>query len=102
MAQDRRTRVRVIATPTSQLISDLVHRHTNTRRYPLETHLFSLTKSSQFRNNIQNNTVHNLWPILQILNGIPAVCKDPDTPLIRVESMIESSTGHNLKTEQWS
>ncbi|GFX81683.1 hypothetical protein TNCV_4645211 [Trichonephila clavipes] len=37
--------VGVIA-PTSQLISDLVPRHTSMRRYPLERHLFPLTKPS--------------------------------------------------------
>ncbi|GFV14822.1 hypothetical protein TNCV_2752421, partial [Trichonephila clavipes] len=33
-----------------------------------------------------------LWPILQILDGAPAVSQDPDTVLIRVESMNESTT----------
>ncbi|GFU22347.1 hypothetical protein TNCV_568011 [Trichonephila clavipes] len=36
--------------------------------------------------------VHNFWPIRQILDGASAVCQDPDTVLIRVESMIEITT----------
>ncbi|GFV78297.1 hypothetical protein TNCV_94571 [Trichonephila clavipes] len=84
MAQGSGTRVREITTPTSQLISDLLPRHTHMQRYPLETHLFPLTKSSQFGNHIQTSTVHNFWLILQILDGASAVCQDPDTVLIRV------------------
>ncbi|GFX00541.1 hypothetical protein TNCV_2235481 [Trichonephila clavipes] len=38
--------------PTSQVISCLVPRHTHMRWYPMETHLFSETKPSQFPNNI--------------------------------------------------
>ncbi|GFW20144.1 hypothetical protein TNCV_2320851 [Trichonephila clavipes] len=41
------------------------------------------------------STVHNFWPIFQILDGASAVCQDPDTTLIRVESMIESTTNSN-------
>ncbi|GFU99561.1 hypothetical protein TNCV_4082821 [Trichonephila clavipes] len=41
------------------------------------------------------SNVHNFWPILQILDGASAVCQDPDTVLIRVESMIESTTNSN-------
>ncbi|GFT28614.1 hypothetical protein TNCV_4832051 [Trichonephila clavipes] len=40
-------------------------------------------------------TVHNLELILQILDGAPAVCQDSDTVLIRVESLIESTTDSN-------
>ncbi|GFW10957.1 uncharacterized protein TNCV_4459321 [Trichonephila clavipes] len=40
----------------------------------------------------QTCTVHNFWPILQILDGASAVCQNLDTVLIRVESMIESTT----------
>ncbi|GFU46238.1 hypothetical protein TNCV_2155691 [Trichonephila clavipes] len=76
MAQDRGT------THTSQLISGLVPKYTHMLLYPLETHLFPLTKPSQFRNNIQTNTVHNIWPILQILDRAPTVCQDLDTVLI--------------------
>ncbi|GFT78177.1 hypothetical protein TNCV_1749421 [Trichonephila clavipes] len=43
----------------------------------------------------QTSTVDNFWPILQILDGASAVCQDPDTVLIRVESMIESTTNSN-------
>ncbi|GFW07588.1 hypothetical protein TNCV_3917211 [Trichonephila clavipes] len=38
---------------------------------------------------------YNFWPILQILDGASAVFQDPDTVLIRVESMIESTTNSN-------
>ncbi|GFV68231.1 hypothetical protein TNCV_1875131 [Trichonephila clavipes] len=41
------------------------------------------------------STVHNSLPIFQILDGASAVCQDPDTVLIRVESMIESTTNSN-------
>ncbi|GFX12201.1 hypothetical protein TNCV_1103191 [Trichonephila clavipes] len=34
-------------------------------------------------------------PILQILDGAPAACQDPDTVLIRVESMIKSASNSN-------
>ncbi|GFS64974.1 hypothetical protein TNCV_1584621 [Trichonephila clavipes] len=54
-------------------------------------HLFPLTKRSQFGNNFQTSTVHNFWPLLQILDGAPAVCQDPDTVLIRVESTTDSN-----------
>ncbi|GFV19176.1 hypothetical protein TNCV_3223941 [Trichonephila clavipes] len=64
MAQGRGNGVREITTPTSQLISGLVPKHIHMRRYPLETQLFPLTKPSQFGNNIQTSTGHNLWPIL--------------------------------------
>ncbi|GFY15452.1 hypothetical protein TNCV_1572631 [Trichonephila clavipes] len=43
----------------------------------------------------ETSTVDNFWPILQILDGAFAVCQDPDTVLIRVESMIESTTNSN-------
>ncbi|GFV49809.1 hypothetical protein TNCV_1390911 [Trichonephila clavipes] len=43
----------------------------------------------------QTSIVHNFWPILQILDGASAVCQDPDTVLIRVESMIENTTNSN-------
>ncbi|GFX87501.1 mariner Mos1 transposase [Trichonephila clavipes] len=43
----------------------------------------------------KTSTVHNFWPILQILDGASAVCQDPDTVLIRVESLIESTTNSN-------
>ncbi|GFW82891.1 hypothetical protein TNCV_3494611 [Trichonephila clavipes] len=78
--------------PTSQLTSFLVPRQTYMRRYPQETYLFPLTKPSQFGYNIQTSTIHTFWPILQKLNGASAVCQDPDTVLIRVESMIENTT----------
>ncbi|GFU91890.1 hypothetical protein TNCV_3192741 [Trichonephila clavipes] len=91
MAQDRGTGVREITTPTSQLISCLVPRHTHMRRYSLETYLFPLTKTSQFGYNIKISTVHNFWPILQILDGASAVCQDPETVLIRVESTTNSN-----------
>ncbi|GFT09262.1 hypothetical protein TNCV_5061551 [Trichonephila clavipes] len=64
------------------------------RQYPLETHLFPLTPS-QFGINIYTSTLHNLWPILQILDRASSVCQDPDTVLIRVQSMIESPTDRN-------
>ncbi|GFV43639.1 hypothetical protein TNCV_2679401 [Trichonephila clavipes] len=95
MVEDRGIGVREITTPTSHLISGLVPRHTHMRRYSLETHLFPMTKPSLFGNNIQFSTVHNLWPILQVLLGAPAVCQDLDTVLIREESMIESTTESN-------
>ncbi|GFX28482.1 hypothetical protein TNCV_1152911 [Trichonephila clavipes] len=41
------------------------------------------------------STVHNFWPIFQILDGASAVFQDPDTVLIRVESMIESTNNSN-------
>ncbi|GFV14360.1 hypothetical protein TNCV_807921 [Trichonephila clavipes] len=47
MAHDRGTVVREITTPTSQPLSGLVQRHYHMRRYPLETHLLPLTKSSK-------------------------------------------------------
>ncbi|GFU47096.1 hypothetical protein TNCV_2616651 [Trichonephila clavipes] len=83
MAQDRGTGVRMIATPTSQLINCHI------RRYPPETHVFLLTKPSLFGYNIWTSTIHNLSPILQMLDGASAVCQDPDTVLTRVENMIE-------------
>ncbi|GFT30451.1 hypothetical protein TNCV_2377391 [Trichonephila clavipes] len=43
----------------------------------------------------QTSTVHNFWPIFQILYGASSVCQYPDTVLIRVESMIESTTNSN-------
>ncbi|GFX67685.1 hypothetical protein TNCV_3934271 [Trichonephila clavipes] len=43
----------------------------------------------------ETSTVHNFWPILQTLNGASAVYQDPDNVLIRVESMIESTTNSN-------
>ncbi|GFW36584.1 hypothetical protein TNCV_1955841 [Trichonephila clavipes] len=61
----------------------------------MEALLFLMTKPSQFRNNIQISAVHNLWPVFQILDGSPAVCHDPDTVLIRVESMVESPTDNS-------
>ncbi|GFU68364.1 hypothetical protein TNCV_3077521 [Trichonephila clavipes] len=60
------------------------------QRYLLQTHLLHLTNPSQFRSNIQTSTVHNFWPILQVFDGAQSVCQDPNTALIRVESMIES------------
>ncbi|GFV01226.1 hypothetical protein TNCV_3374601 [Trichonephila clavipes] len=53
--------------------------------------LYNLHKS----HTTQTSTVHNFRPILQILDGASAVCQDPDTILIRVESMIEISTNSN-------
>ncbi|GFT56715.1 DUF4817 domain-containing protein [Trichonephila clavipes] len=41
------------------------------------------------------STVHNFWPILQILDGASAVSQDLGTVLIRIESMIESTTNSN-------
>ncbi|GFV37743.1 hypothetical protein TNCV_2281751 [Trichonephila clavipes] len=73
MAQYRRTGVREITTPTSQLINCLVPSLPN------------------FRNNIQTSTTHNLWLILQILDGAPAVWQDPEAVLIRAVSLIEST-----------
>ncbi|GFV06734.1 hypothetical protein TNCV_1611471 [Trichonephila clavipes] len=64
-------------------------------RYPMETHLFPLTKPNQFGNNIQASTVHNLWPIPQILDETHAFSQDPDTVLITVESMIKKTTDSN-------
>ncbi|GFV31277.1 hypothetical protein TNCV_1640291 [Trichonephila clavipes] len=95
IAQDRRTGVREITTLISQLISCLVPRHTHMRRYPLDTYLFPLTKRNQFGYNIYTSTVHNFWPILQILEGPSAVCQDSDTVLIRAESMIQSTPNSN-------
>ncbi|GFX30109.1 hypothetical protein TNCV_2618201 [Trichonephila clavipes] len=73
--------------------------NTYMRRYPLETHLFPLTKLSQFGNNNQISTVHNLWSILQILDGTSVVYQDPDTVLIRVDSMRETliAISHRVK-----
>ncbi|GFY14590.1 hypothetical protein TNCV_4827941 [Trichonephila clavipes] len=45
--------------------------------------------------NVKTSTVHIFWPIPQILDGASAVCQDSDTILIRVESMIESTTNSN-------
>ncbi|GFW69617.1 hypothetical protein TNCV_489611 [Trichonephila clavipes] len=42
-----------------------------------------------------NILVSSYQPILQILDGASTVCQDPDTVLIRVESMIESTTNSN-------
>ncbi|GFU82314.1 hypothetical protein TNCV_3195861 [Trichonephila clavipes] len=88
--------------PPYQPISGLVPRHIHMRRYPLKTHLFILTKPNYFLNNIQISTVHNLWPIPQILDESLAVGQDPGTVLIRVESVIENTMSSDLKTEQVS
>ncbi|GFV01295.1 hypothetical protein TNCV_3375291 [Trichonephila clavipes] len=53
---------------------------------------FPLRKPSQLGNNIQTSKVHNLWSFLQELDKAPAVFQDPDIVLIRVESMIKSTT----------
>ncbi|GFW69622.1 hypothetical protein TNCV_489661 [Trichonephila clavipes] len=42
-----------------------------------------------------NILVSSYQPILQILDGASTVCQDPDTVLIRVESMIERTTNSN-------
>ncbi|GFU42453.1 hypothetical protein TNCV_4555841 [Trichonephila clavipes] len=65
------------------------------RRYPLETHLFPLTKSSRFGYNRYTNIVHNFWPIRQILYRASAACQELDTVLIRVERKIEITTDSN-------
>ncbi|GFU86462.1 hypothetical protein TNCV_1418141 [Trichonephila clavipes] len=91
MAQNRGTGVREITTPPSQLISCLDPRHTHIRWYLLETYLFPLTKTSQFGYNIYTSTVHNFWPIVQILDGASAIGQDPDIVHIMDEIMIEST-----------
>ncbi|GFV18705.1 hypothetical protein TNCV_4755921 [Trichonephila clavipes] len=88
IALDRETRVREITTSTNLLISGFVPTHM--QRNPLETHVFPLTKSSQFEYNIYTSIIHNFWPIPQILNGASAVCQDSDTVLIQVESTTNS------------
>ncbi|GFW59039.1 hypothetical protein TNCV_2831451 [Trichonephila clavipes] len=50
---------------------------------------------SVFNSNVLTSTVHNFWPVLQILDGASAVYQDSDTVLIRVESMIEKTTNSN-------
>ncbi|GFV50047.1 hypothetical protein TNCV_2354321 [Trichonephila clavipes] len=92
IAQDRGTGVGKITIPTNQLISGLVLGHTLGM---VSTEWFPLTKTSQFGSNIYPSTVHNIWQILQILDGASAVCQDPDNVLIRVESMIGNTTDGN-------
>ncbi|GFX30316.1 hypothetical protein TNCV_1964221 [Trichonephila clavipes] len=36
-----------------------------------------------------------IWPILQILDGVSALYQDPNTVLIRLETMIESTDDSN-------
>ncbi|GFX57721.1 hypothetical protein TNCV_1494821 [Trichonephila clavipes] len=95
MAKDSGNGVREIITPTSQLISNLIPRHTDMRQYLLDAHLLSLTKRNQFGNNIQTSTVHNVWPVLEILDEAPIICQDRNTVFIRVERTIERSTHSN-------
>ncbi|GFW78200.1 hypothetical protein TNCV_136691 [Trichonephila clavipes] len=42
-----------------------------------------------------NSTVHNFWSILQKLDGASAACQDPDTVIIRAESMTEITNHSN-------
>ncbi|GFW94529.1 hypothetical protein TNCV_3904391 [Trichonephila clavipes] len=47
-------------------------------------------------NTTMTSADHNLLPIIQTVDGASAVCQDPDTVLIRVESMIESPTNSDV------
>ncbi|GFV33332.1 hypothetical protein TNCV_1498521 [Trichonephila clavipes] len=92
---------RIRTTPYHLSSNGMVESLHRTLKQNLRCHDTKWTESLPFVNgnkesgHRRGSVLSIIWPILQILNGPSTVCKDPDTVLIKVESMIESTTDSN-------